>query len=625
MLQKLSTSALALIIAGGLAACGQNDESATMSDAADTAADMAADTSIEQMAVAEDQRLTTYLDGIFDREVAQSPSFQSQLGVDLGGLDKWDDTSDVYRQKEIAEREGDLTDLTANFDRDALSEDGKLSYDIAGALFEADNNEDAFNRHVYVTDQFRGQFMDPITLLQNNHRVSSVKDAENYIARLNGIEGLMGDMVARLNDRAAFGVIAPAFAFPPMITDISSVLTGAPLDDSDTDHPLYADFKTKVDALDIDDAAKADLVGRAAAAMTTSFKNGYSALLAETKRLSTMQDENNGVWALPDGKAFYEMRVKRFTTLDQTADEIHQVGLADVKRIHGEIQAIMDQIEFDGSLQDFFAFIRTDPNNFYSNDDAGREAFLKDASDDTARIFAVADQYFHTLPKAELEIRRVESWRENSTSIAFYNRPSQDGSRPGIYYANLADMTAVQKYIFRSITFHEGTPGHHFQIARMQEMEGLPKIRKFRSQSVFTEGWGLYSEQLASEMGMSGGPLYTVGRLQSELWRAVRLVVDTGIHSKKWTRQQSIDYFLENTPISEQDIVTEVERFFVLPGQALSYKTGMITILALREKARAELGDAFDIRDFHEVVIGAGSMPMPLLTRRVNAYIEAAK
>lgn len=573
----------------------------------------------------EDQRLVSFLDSLFDRDLAQNPDRQSYLGVDLGGQDKWTDTSDAEELREIDQAKADLAALTANFDREKLSEDGKLNYDIAAAIFQTKIDSAPFYRLSYVADQFSGQYTDPIVLLQNAHRINTPKDAENYIARLNGIETLMADMVTRLQDRAKIGVIAPAFAFPAMIADITSLLSGAPLDGSTVDHPVYADFKAKVAALDIPEAQKQALISQAAAALQGSFTKGYTGLLAETKRLQALQNKNVGVWALPGGEAFYNMKIKQFTTLDRTADQVHEIGLSEVARIHAEMQQIMDQIGFKGSLQQFFAFIRTDPNNFHENSDAGREAFLAEARAQTARIFAGADQYFHVLPKADLEVRRVEPWRQNSTSIAFYNSPSQDGSRPGIYYANLADMTAVQKYVFRSITFHEGVPGHHFQIARMQELAGLPKIRKFSGQPAYTEGWALYAERLAGEMGMTDEPLYAAGRLQNELWRAVRLVLDTGIHSKKWTREQAIAYFTENTPLAEQDIVTEVERFFVNPGQALSYKTGMNVILALREKAKAALGDAFDIRDFHEAVISAGAMPLPLLERCVNAYIAASQ
>ncbi len=570
----------------------------------------------------ESDRINAYFEEIFNREVAQSPNFQTSLGIKTERQSEWSDTSDAYAAQELLEIRGDLAYLIESFDYDKLSEDSKLSYDVFKYNIDASINNAAFRRHFYVVDQFNGQFTSPLTLLQNTHNIDTVQDAEDYIARLNGIEALMADMVARLRDRAEFGVIPPAFAFPAMITDISSIVSGAPIDDSDTDHPLYADFKNKTSQLEISEEQKSRLVTAAADAIRGPFATGYNALLAEVRRLQPLQQRNVGVWALPDGQAFYENRIKSHTTLDLSADEIHQIGLDDVKRIHQEMRAIMAEVGFTGSLQEFFEFVRTDPNNFYPDSDAGREQFLQDARDLTAEIFAVAGDYFHQLPKAELEVRRVEPWRENSTSIAFYNRPSQDGSRPGIYYANLADMKGVQKYVFTAITYHEGVPGHHFQIALAQEMEGLPKFRKFGGYNAFAEGWALYAEKLAREMGFYQHPMHNFGRLQDEIWRSVRLVTDTGIHAKRWTRQQAIDYFLENTPISEQDIVTEVERYFVNPGQALGYKMGMIKILELRDKAQARLEQQYDIRDFHQAVIGAGSLPLPILERRVNAYIS---
>ncbi len=284
----------------------------------------------------------------------------------------------------------------------------------------------------------------------------------------------------------------------------------------------------------------------------------------------------------------------------------------------------MAQVGFEGPLQEFFAFVRTDPNNFYDNSDAGREQFLADARAETMAIFKAAPEYFDRMPEADLEVRRVEPWRENSTSIAFYNRLSMDGSRPGIYNANLADMTGVQKYVFKAITFHEGVPGHHFQIALAQELGGLPKFRKLGGGNAFVEGWALYAERLAKEMGFYTDPMHDFGRLQDEIWRSVRLVTDTGIHAKRWTRQQAIDYFAENTLISEQDTITEVERYFVNPGQALDYKMGMTWILELRDQAESDLRDDFDIRAFYDVIIGQGPMPLPILTKQVEAYISAS-
>lgn len=574
----------------------------------------------------QDERLNTFLDAVFERRVDDRPEFQSRLGRKTDKLGEWNDRSDAFAAAQIEQDKADLARLRTDFDYESLSDQGKLSYDLFVFDVERRIRNHAFIRHSYVADQFRGQFTSLLTVLQNNHPVASVQDAEDYLSRVEGLEAVLIAMVERLQDRAKFGVIPPAFAFPAMITDANRINSGRPIEESPEENPLYADFKTKLAALALDEAAleegqAAKLMARADDAWRGPFHRGFDALIAELERLQLMQTEDLGVWSLPDGEAYYENRIRNHTTLDLTADEIHQIGLDDVARIHAEMEVTQHAVGFEGSRQDFFAFVRTDPNNFHEDSNAGRTEFLAEAEQRTAAIFEVADQYFNRLPKAGLEVRRVEPWRENSTSIAFYNAPSQDGSRPGIYYANLADMTNVQRYVFTAITYHEGVPGHHFQIALAQEMEGLPMFRKFGGYGAYTEGWALYAERLAREMGFYQDPMRDFGRLQDEIWRSVRLVTDTGIHAKRWTRQQTIDYFTENTPISEGDIVTEVERYFVNPGQALSYKMGMRQILSLRDRAESALGDHFDIREFHDAVIGAGALPLPILEQQVDRYI----
>ncbi len=572
-------------------------------------------------APSEDERLNTFLDAAFERRVDDRPEFQAFLGRKTDELGQWNDHSDAFAAAQIKEDEAELARLRADFEYASLTDQGKLSYDLFVYSIEQRIRDHAFIRHAYVADQFSGQFTGFLTLLQNNHPISSSSDAEDYLSRIEGLEALFNGMVERLRDRAEFGVVPPAFSFPAMIADIVTINSGTPIDDSSEENPLYTDFRTKLAALDLEADQKAALHARAESAWRGPFRRGFDALLEEIRRLKQLQTENRGVWALPDGEAYYRNRIQSHTTLDRTADEIHQIGLDDVARIHAEMETIKETVGFEGSLQDFFAFVRTDPNNFYENSDAGRAAFLEEAEQQTASIFEVADQYFNNLPRAKLEIRRVEPWRENSGGIAFYEAPSQDGSRPGIYYANLADMGSVQKYVFTAITFHEGVPGHHFQMALAQELEDVPMFRKFGGYGAYTEGWGLYAERLAKEMGFYQEPMRDFGRLQDEIWRSVRLVVDTGIHAKRWTRQQAIDYFAENTPISEGDIVTEVERYFVVPGQALAYKMGMTKILELRDQAQRALGDEFDIRSFHDAVIGAGSLPLPILEQQVNRYL----
>ena len=587
-----------------LAACSQPDDSVPVAD--------------------EPRDIDAFFNDVFERELALSPIRQSYLGRQSDRLGEWDDFADERTYERVERGREDLQRLRNDFDYAALTEQQQLSYDLFVFDTERDIRNLEFHRHHYVVDQFNGQLSGLLAVLQNNHPVKSVQDAENYIARIEGLQTVLQQFAVDLRDRADFGVIAPAFSFPAVIADATSMSSGAPIEDTSEDNALFVDFRNKVAALELEDDEADDLLQRASAALRGPFADGFRELIAEVARLQDAQGDNHGVWSLPDGDAFYQNRIFHHTTLELSADEIHRTGLSEVERIQDEMRAIMREVGFDGSLREFFDAIREDPNNYFDNSDEGRQQFLAEAEAQIAEIYEIVGDYFHEVPKAELEVRRVEPWRENSTSIAFYNRPSEDGSRPGIYYANLADMSSVQRYVFAAITYHESAPGHHFQLALAQELQDLPTFRKFTHYGAFVEGWALYAEQLAREMGFYENPYHNFGRLQNELWRAVRLVLDTGMHAKRWTREQCIDYFRENTPLSEGDIVTEVERFFVNPGQALGYKLGMIKILELREQARDALGERFDIRDFHDAVIGSGSIPLGILEQRVARYIESA-
>jgi len=573
----------------------------------------------------ETQRLNAFLDQVYERNVAAYPEWETSLGRKTDQQGEWNDYSDAYSAAQLELAKIDLENLRAGFDYVQLDANGKLSYDLFVYNIEQRMDDAAWMRHDYVVDQFRGQVAGLFAFLQNEHRIESAADAEDYVRRIAGMREVFAEMTRQLQDRADFGVMTPAFAYPDMITDVSRMTGGYPVSEAETENPLIRDFRKKLDQLAPGEETHDQLEQSAITALQGPFREGAEMLLAELGRQQSLMQENYGVWSLPDGDAYYRNRIRHHTTLDLDPEEIHQIGLDDVERIHEEMRAIMDQVGFEGTLQEFFAFVRTDPNNFYEDSDAGREQFLAEARQQIAEIEALADQYFNILPKASLEVRRVEPWRENSTSIAFYDRPSEDGSRPGIYYANMKDMANFQKYVFTAITYHESVPGHHFQIANAMELENIPQFRKSSGYGAYTEGWALYAEQLAREMGFYQDPMRNFGRLQDEIWRSVRLVTDTGIHAMHWTRQQAIDYFLENTPLSEGDIVTEVERFFVNPGQALGYKLGMLKILELREHARQELGDDFDIRAFHDVVIGRGAMPLPVLESQVNDWIACER
>ncbi|MET4683805.1 DUF885 domain-containing protein [Brevundimonas faecalis] len=569
----------------------------------------------------EDARLNAFFEQAYQARIALSPQAMTALGLKTD-YDKLDDVSDAASARSLALQEAQLAQMKAEFDPARLSVQSRLSW----RLFEYGVEQARLsNRWRDWNFQFAANG-NPTTGLPvfmiNNHRIGSVADAEAYVARLNEAERYMGQVADTLKARAARGVVSPRFVFEPSIENTRAVIAGAPFDGG-ADNPVWADFQKKVGALDADQVTKDRLLASGRAALTGPYKRGYDTVLAALDQVRPMADSDAGVWRLPDGEAYYNARLQLSTTTDLTAEQIHQIGLEEVARIQAEMEVVKAKVGFTGSLQDFFAFLKTDPRFQYPNTPEGKEQYLTDARAFIAQVMAVAPQWFSNLPKAALEVRAVEPFREATASIAFYNSPAPDGSRPGIYYVNLSDMTQVLKPQIEGISYHEGAPGHHFQIAYAQEIEGLPRFRRFGGYGAYAEGWGLYAEQLGKEMGFYQDPYSDFGRLSTELWRAVRLVTDTGLHAKRWSREQAMDYFRRNSLLSERDIQKEVERYITNPGQATSYKIGELKIEELRAKAEAALGDRFDIKDYHAVVLGSGSVPLDVLEDQVNAWIAA--
>lgn len=578
------------------------------------------------LSIDEDQRLAVFFDEVFDREVSQNPEFQAMLGIRTGDYGRWNDYSDEFAQLQNRQAEADLEHLRTGFDYAALSEDAKLSYRIFEYARERDLSNFQWRFHNYAISQMDDISSDLPTFLKNVHRIENRADAEAYIARLAGVDTVMQQVIEQLRRGEAIGVVPPMMVYPRVLPGAQSMLMGAPFEETADDGVLLADFRAKVAALDLDEEDKSILLNDAANALSGPFRNGYQALIEELLRLQNSADSNDGIWRLPDGEAYYANRIGNWTTVDRTPEELHELGLAEVARIRAEMQQIMDEIGFEGDLAAFFEYVRNNPENYFPDTAEGRQAYLAEATALIEGIYDIAPDYFNVLPKASLEVRRVEPWREKGSSTAFYNRPAPDGSRPGIVYINMQDMGAVQKHIMNSLAYHEGAPGHHFQIAIQQELQGLPKFRLYGGFSAYSEGWALYSERLAYEAGLyEGMPMRNFGRLAEEMKRAVRLVIDTGAHYKRWPLDESIAYMTANTPMAPADIERQVMRYYVLPGQALSYKVGMLTILDLRERAQAQLGDDFDIREFHDVVLKNGAVPMRVLESIVGEYIEDGK
>ncbi|AOS97419.1 hypothetical protein AUP74_01989 [Microbulbifer aggregans] len=558
----------------------------------------------------------------FQELLDRSPTFKTFLGM-KEDYDKWDNLSPEFEEEshEIVKRQ--LAELK-EIDASQLDESTALSLKLAIRNKEQDIEGFKWRLHTYPVNQMYAVHTGVASLLINQHRIDSVDDAEAYIARLNALPAHFDQLIANLDDRAEAGIIPPKFVFPYVISDGKNLITGAPYTDG-KDSTLLKDFKGKVEKLEISDEQKQALIEKAKTAMVDSVQPAYEELIAHLGELEKKATTDDGAWKFPEGDDYYNHRLSVYTTTDMTADEIHQKGLEEVERIHGEMREIMEKVGFEGSLQEFFEFMRTDEQFYYPNTEEGKQRYLKEATAIIDNMKGRLDELFITKPKADLVVKAVEPFRERSAGKAFYQRPAPDGSRPGIYYANLYNTSDMPTYQMEALAYHEGIPGHHMQLSIAQELEGIPKFRKFGSYTAYTEGWGLYSELVPKEIGLYQDPYSDFGRLAMELWRAARLVVDTGIHSKKWTREEAIDYLGENTPNPKGDQVKAIERYIVMPGQATAYKIGMLKIVELREKAKEALGDQFDIRAFHDVVLANGAVPLDVLEELVDEWVAEVK
>jgi len=570
----------------------------------------------------ESERANELFEKIFNDAVMRSPMFQSYLGL-KDDQDKWDDLSEKYALEELEITKDNLV-IVNKINENLLDPQTKVSLDLMKQNLIEEIEDFKWRHYNYPLNQMFGIHSQVPSLLINSHPIMHLKDAEDYIARLDGIKTLFDQVIEGLNIRAEKGIIAPAFVYPYVISDSQNLITGFPFNEGDNS-TLLADFKSKIDKLSIDQVDKDKLIEKASHSLKTSVKPAYESLIAAVKEIQKKAESIDGVWRLKDGEAFYNNALARTTTTDLTAPQIHQIGLDEVARIHGEMEVIMKKVGFKGDLPAFFEFMRHDIQFYYDETEQGKARYLSEATALIETMKTKLDDLFIVKPKASINVKAVEAFREKSAGKAFYQSPSMDGSRPGIYYANLYRMSDMPTYQMEALAYHEGIPGHHMQLAIAQELENIPKFRKFGGYTAYIEGWGLYSEYLPKEIGMYSDPYSDFGRLAMELWRACRLVVDTGIHSMKWDREKGIEYYVTNTPNPQPDAVKMVERHIVMPSQATAYKIGMLKILEVRKKAQTELGDKFDIREFHEVVLKNGAVPLNVLAKYVDEYIASKK
>ncbi len=558
-------------------------------------------------------------------QLARSPLGKSYRGVIDADYGKWDDMSDAAEEQDYQADQAALAELRRRFDPARLSPESRLSYRLFEKKVERSAANYRYRDYGYVFDQMNGAQSQMPAFLINIHRVTSKSDAEAYVSRLVGLGTAMRQAIAQSRARADKGIMPPKWVYPYVLNDAQNVVAGYPFTTGGQDAPLYADIKAKVTKLAISEAEKADLLARAKTALLTSVKPAYAELVTEMERQQKLAGTNDGIWRFKDGAGYYAQLLKNYTTTDLNGDQIHALGLAQVARIHGEMQGIMKTTGFTGSLQDFFRFIREDPRFYAPNTEEGRALYLAETEKAKQQITALLPQYFGILPKAPLVVKRVEPFREKSAGKAFYQGPSPDGSRPGTYYANLYNMADMPLVEVDALFYHEGLPGHHLQRTIQTELTNVPPFRRFGGFTAYTEGWGLYSEKLAKDMGLYTDPYRDFGRLQLELHRAIRLVVDSGLHHKKWTREQAIKYVEDNSADAPGGIVKAIERYVVYPGQATAYMVGRLKMSELRDKAQKELGPKFDYRAFHDTVLKDGPVPLDVLEEQVNAWIASQK
>ena len=566
----------------------------------------------------------------YERAFAQYALDDPQMLSSMRMLPSWmdwysDDLTDVSlaRQEALRQKLKDDYATLKSYDREALSDDEKLSYDVLEYFLATQIEGDEFRFHNYPANQLFGFQNGLPTFMATQHPVRSLGDAEDYNARLEKFPTYFSQQMEGVRLRVDKGIVPPRFVIEKVLKEAKDFVAAKP-----EDNMLYTTLVGKLDKMEpaLDAGQRQRILSASKQRIEKSVYPAMQSLIDYYDELLPKARPNNGVWDLPDGERFYAYQVREQTTTEMTPEQVHQLGLAEVARIEAEMDEILvAEGLVEGTIGQRVDQIAERPDQLYPDTEAGRQQILADFQAMIDEIDAGLDPYFGVRPKIGVRVERVPEFREKTAPGAYYNAPAFDGSRPGIFYANLRSVKEIAKFSMRTLAYHEAIPGHHFQTTIQQELSDVPTFRRILGFTAFSEGWALYAERLAWEIGFQEQPLDNLGRLQAEMFRAVRLVVDTGLHYKRWTREQAIDYMREKTGMSETDVVAEIERYLVMPGQALAYKVGMNTLLRLREEAKTELGDKFNLKGFHDLVLKGGDLPLTLLERRVKAWVAERK
>ena len=494
------------------------------------------------------------------------------------------------------------------------------------AIFDLENNLKELKEFPYLDyplNQIGGIHLNTIEFMSDMHPVRTKSEANDFIKRVELIRDVYEGTLKDLEKQANSGIYPPEFVYGHVINQLNDFINY-----SFEEHPLYTQFMMKVKELNITDKELDDFDKRIKKAIEDSVTPGFKLLLGFMERTKKNANKNHGIWSQPGGDDYYKLRIRTYTTTDYTPEFIHQTGLSEVERITNRMREILTSLGYDTSksVGQLMNELNENPDFLYADTPDRKEIIVNDYTEMVNEAIEVMTEYFHTMPKSDIVVKAVPEYSEQTAAGGYYQAPALDGSRPGVFYANLYDIKQTPTYSMRTLTYHEATPGHHHQIAHSLENESLTLYRRFGyGTSAFSEGWALYAEQLALEAGLAENPYDELGILQSEIFRAVRLVVDTGMHYKKWTREEAMKYMKSITGMSDTEVRVEIERYIVWPGQALSYKVGMLKMLELRDKAKNELGDKFNIKDFHSAVLDHGNPPLFIVEEMVNKMIEEAK
>tara|TARA_Y100001958_G_scaffold39396_1_gene25901 strand:+ start:320 stop:2146 length:1827 start_codon:yes stop_codon:yes gene_type:complete len=494
------------------------------------------------------------------------------------------------------------------------------------AIFDLENNLKELKEFPYLDyplNQIGGIHLNTIEFMSDMHPVRTKSEANDFIKRVELIKDVYEGTLKDLEKQANSGIYPPEFVYGHVINQLNDFINY-----SFEEHPLYTQFMMKVKELNITDKELDDFDKRIKKAIEDSVTPGFKLLLGFMERTKKNANKNHGIWSQPGGDDYYKLRIRTYTTTDYTPEFIHQTGLSEVERITNRMREILTSLGYDTSksVGQLMNELNENPDFLYADTPDRKEIIVNDYTEMVNEAIEVMTEYFHTMPKSDVVVKAVPEYSEQTAAGGYYQAPALDGSRPGVFYANLYDIKQTPTYSMRTLTYHEATPGHHHQIAHSLENESLTLYRRFGyGTSAFSEGWALYAEQLALEAGLAENPYDELGILQSEIFRAVRLVVDTGMHYKKWTREEAMKYMKSITGMSDTEVRVEIERYIVWPGQALSYKVGMLKMLELRDKAKNELGDKFNIKDFHSAVLDHGNPPLFIVEEMVNKMIEEAK